>query len=101
MARDLLPPRRVGIWRQQHDREAHRAVHIPRGQSRNGPGGRGWLVKKAATSQASCAEMGAAPSSTPKGILACTKALAVVSRFMPAAELNEPSPHTGGVSYPS
>ena len=52
------------------DREAHQAVHIPRGQSRNGPGGRGWLVKKAATSQASCAEMDAALSSTPKGILA-------------------------------
>src|SRR5262249_19453697 len=71
------------------------------GQSRAGPGGRGWLLKNAATSQAPCVEMGAAPSSTPKGILACTKALTVVSRFIPAAELNEPSLHTGGTSYPS
>jgi hypothetical protein len=64
-----------------------RLVPIPRAhQSRCGPIGRCWLVKNAATSQVDWVDNGSAPASTPRGMLACTKALAVVRRLIPADE---------------
>jgi hypothetical protein len=69
---------RAGVYaaaRENAGKASHFGPNLA-GPHRHGPGGRGWLVKNAATFQASPMEMGSAPWSTPRGILACAKALA-------------------------